>query len=87
MTPSDRYTESSIDHYPVRELTEPQFCYNSPEEWDYPYLNVALIAPTISYSEFDHRENHFGYSLVPLDCERSIESDLTVRPEILLEFI
>ena len=85
MTPSDRCTESSVDHYAVQELAGPQFyCL---EGCEFPSLEFALMDTPTPYIRIDHVENYFGDNVVSFDYDCSTRSDLTLSPEFLLESI
>jgi hypothetical protein len=82
--------ESSADQSAIQAVAEPQFCYYSLDEWEYPYLASPTIDNSFSYVGIDEADTLFVDASTFVDGNSSIESavnGLTVNPEYPLEFI
>jgi hypothetical protein len=83
---SDQSTESSADQSPIQEVTEPQFCYETLETWEYSPLGPTFALDAYCFPENEEKESWFEENYLPIEGSASA-SDLTVNPENLWDIL
>lgn len=80
---SDRYTGSYIDQCPPQEISEPQFCYDTLEAWDYSSFDPMFTNDGVPFMKINEAGNWFNASYIPFEesCIGSFGSEFTMDPE------